>query len=109
MIKIKKYSKYNGPGEYIGRFNYYHKLKASPLKNPFNGPINHKSKLRLVVKFKKWLESLSEDSPQWQEIRRLRQIYEDKNELTLICWCDPLPCHGEIVKSAILGDIQPQK
>ncbi len=109
MIKIKKYSEYDGPGEYIGRFNYYHGLKASPLKNPFTGPINQKSKLRLVVKFQKFLESLTEESIQWKEIRRFQRIYEDKGELTLVCWCDPLPCHGEIIKSAILGDIQPQK
>ena len=109
MIEIKKYSKYKGPGEYIGRFNYYHELKASPLKNPYTGPINHKSNLRLVVRFKKLLESLTKDSPQWKEIERLKQIYKDKKDLTLICWCDPLPCHGEIIKSAILGDIHPQE
>ncbi|HEX7467135.1 MAG TPA: DUF4326 domain-containing protein [Methanobacterium sp.] len=107
MIKIKKQSKYNGPGEYIGRYNYYYKLKASPLENPFTGPVNHKSNLRLVEKFRKLLESLPEDSPQWKEIRRLQKIYEEKGELILICWCDPLPCHGEIIKSAILGEIQP--
>ncbi len=107
MIEIKKYCDYNGPGEYIGRYNYYYKLKASPLQNPFTGPVNHKSNLRLVGKFKKFLESLPEDSVQWKEIRRLQQIYKVKRELVLVCWCDPLPCHGEIIKSAILGEIHP--
>jgi hypothetical protein len=109
LIKIKKHSKYNGSGEYIGRFNYYYKLEASPLENPYTGPVNYDSNLRLVEKFRKLLESLPEDSPQWKEIRRLQQIYEEKGELTLICWCDPLPCHGEIIRSAILGEIEPSK
>ena len=109
LIEIKKYSDYNGPGEYIGRYNYYHDSKASPLKNPFTGPINNKSKLRLIKKFRKFLESLKEESLEWKEIRRFQQIYEDKGELTLVCWCDPLPCHGEIIKSAILGEIHPCK
>ncbi len=108
MIKIKKYSDYKGSGEYIGRFNYFYGLKASPLKNPFSGPINYESKLKLVIKFKNYLQSLPEDSPQWGEIRRLKEIYEDKKELTLLCWCNPLPCHGEVIKSAILGEIHPK-
>jgi hypothetical protein len=108
LIEIKKYSHYKGVGEYIGRFNYYHKLKASPLKNPFSGPMNNQANLRKIKKFKELLESLSKDSPQWKEIRRLKQIYKDKKELKLICWCDPLPCHGDIIKSAILGEIHPK-
>jgi len=108
LIEIKKYSKYKGPGEYIGRFNYFHKLKASPLKNPFSGPMNYEANLRKIKKFKELLESLTKDSPQWKEIRRLKQIYKDKKELTLICWCDPLPCHGDIIRSAILGEIHPK-
>ncbi len=109
LIKIKKYSEYNGKGEYIGRYNYYYKLEASPLKNPYTGPVNYESNLRLVEKFRKFLTGLPEDSLQWKEIRRLKKIYEDEGELILICWCDPLPCHGEIIKSAILGEIHPQK
>ncbi|HOI72439.1 MAG TPA: DUF4326 domain-containing protein [Methanobacterium sp.] len=108
MIEIKNFSRNKGPGEYIGRYNYFYKLKASPLQNPFTGPINLESKLRLVEKFKKFIKSLPEESPQWREIRRLQRIYEDKRELKLICWCDPLPCHGEIIKSAILGEINPK-
>ena len=108
LIEIKNFSRNKGPGEYIGRYNYFYKLKASPLQNPFTGPINLESKLRLVEKFKKFIKSLPEESPQWREIRRLQRIYEDKRELKLICWCDPLPCHGEIIKSAILGDINPK-
>ena len=32
------------------------------------------SKLRLVEKFKKFIKSLPEESPQWREIRRLQRI-----------------------------------
>lgn len=108
LIKIKNLAQYKGPGEYIGRFNYYHKLEASPIKNPYNGPKNTESNLKLVKKFKKFLEDLPEDSPEWKEIRRLQYKYEDEGELILICWCDPLPCHGEIIRSAILGEIHPK-
>lgn len=108
LIKIKKYSEYDGEGEYIGRYNYHYGLKASPLKNPYSGQNNYESKLNLINRFEKFLKSLTEDSPQWKEIRRLQKLYKDKGELTLLCWCDPLPCHGEVIKSAILGEIYPK-
>lgn len=108
LISIKKYSSYSGEGEYIGRYNYYYGLEASPLKNPYSGQNNYDSKLNLISRFKKFLKDLTEDSPQWKEIRRLQKLYQDKGELTLLCWCDPLPCHGEVIKSAILGDINPR-
>lgn len=108
MIEIKNYSKYSGHGEYIGRYNYYYGLKASPLSNPYAGRGDYESKLNQVKKFKKYLQSLPENSSQWKEIRRLQNIYKNKLKLTLLCWCDPLPCHGEVIKSAILGDIRPK-
>lgn len=108
VIEIKNYSKYNGKGEYIGRYNYFYGLEASPLRNPYAGRTSYESKLKLVEKFKKYLESLPEDSLQWKEIKRLQSIHEDKVKLTLLCWCDPLPCHGEVIKSAILGEIHPK-
>lgn len=108
MIKIKNYSKYSGQGEYIGRYNYYYGLEPSPLSNPYAGRANYKSKLKLVDKFKKYLKSFPENSLQWKEIRRLQNLYEDDVELTLLCWCDPLPCHGEVIRSAILDDIHPK-
>jgi hypothetical protein len=107
LIEIKKYSKEDCEGEYIGRFNYYYGLKSSPLKNPYSGQNTYESKLHLINRFKKFLKSLTEDSMEWKEIRRLQKLYKDKGELTLLCWCDPLPCHGEVIKSAILGEIEP--
>jgi len=107
LIKIENYSKYKGQGEYIGRYNYFYELEASPLKNPYTGQHSYDSKLHLVKRFTNFLKSLTEDSPQWKEIRRLQELYKDKGELTLVCWCDPLPCHGDVIKSAILGEIHP--
>ena len=59
LIEIKNYSEYKGSGEYIGRFNYYHELKASPLKNPFTGPIKKRA----------WNGRKSEDSKTYIKIK----------------------------------------
>ncbi len=40
-------------------------------------------------------------SPQECELRRLL-AQARSGELELLCWCAPLPCHPEVVRSALL-------
>ncbi|MFN9637032.1 MAG: DUF4326 domain-containing protein, partial [Synechococcaceae cyanobacterium] len=83
------------PGQvYVGR--------PSPLGNPYalgrDGNREH-----VIAKYRRWLWArLQEhDSPQEQELRRLLTLAV-AGKLELLCWCAPLPCHAEVVRSALL-------
>ncbi|MFM9102080.1 MAG: DUF4326 domain-containing protein, partial [Cyanobium sp.] len=40
-------------------------------------------------------------SPQERELRRLLEQAR-AGELELLCWCQPLPCHAEVVRGVLL-------
>ena len=41
------------------------------------------------------------NGPMWQAIEELANRVEDGENLALLCWCAPKPCHGDIIKNAI--------
>jgi hypothetical protein len=71
---------------YIGRRNARYGLAASKWANPFrpSSPAEHEA---VVAMFERWL--------------RLQQhLIDALPELVgrdLVCWCAPLPCHGEVL------------
>ena len=84
-------------GEYIGR--------PSPLGNPF--PINTINNRETVLnKYSEWFATqLSQTKPNnkfFKELLRLHTIHKETGELTLVCWCAPLACHGDIIKNYLL-------
>lgn len=93
MIKIG--NKKNGDiGEYVGR--------PSVLGNPFviNDVYNRK---QVIEKYEEWLrEKINVDNVVRNELKRLKEIYEIKGELILVCSCSPKSCHAEVIKKAIL-------
>jgi hypothetical protein len=83
------------PGQaYVGR--------PSVLGNPFvvgrDGSRNE-----LIAQYRRWLWARLQEpnSPQEHELRRLL-ARAAAGELELLCWCHPLPCHAEVVRSALL-------
>ena len=99
MIYIKNKKNYKGPGYYIGR--------PGPLGNPFShlyyglGEIKVKSRDESVDRYNEWLEcQLKSNTLAKKEIDKLVRIAE-LDDLTLICWCKPERCHGDIIKEVI--------
>lgn len=100
---------------YIGR--EWHKgvydLSASPLANPYpvnrskNPQVYQRSLQESLKKYKRWLWEYmqtgmaGETNPVWEELIRLTLIYLTKRTLTLVCWCKPHDCHGDIIVKAI--------
>ncbi len=85
-------------GEYIGR--------PSPLGNPFVIGTDG-DRAEVVNKYRKWIIAELHDSPEGrpaQEFRRLQAIYETTGELTLVCWCKPLACHGDVISEGIIHE-----
>jgi hypothetical protein len=83
------------PGQaYVGR--------PGPLGNPFVVGRDG-SRQEVIAKYRRWLWArLQEpDSAQERELRRLLAKAVE-GELELLCWCHPLPCHGEVVRGAVL-------
>jgi hypothetical protein len=95
-IFVRNRSKYDGPGEYIGR--------PAPLSNRYKiGPGT--TRCDAVDMYTSWLErSIVEgDRRVLDELERLLAICEETGELNLVCWCQPKLCHGDVVKIVLLN------
>lgn len=99
-IIVKNKRNFKGEGVYIGR--------PSPLGNPFcmNGEGDRE---RVIAQYKEWLK---DEYQRNSSIRKmLRAMADTQEDLILICWCAPKPCHGDVIKDAVLsirehGDIR---
>jgi len=82
------------PGQaYVGR--------PSPLGNPFQRG-RHGSRAQVIARYRRWLwRRLQEPgSIQRRELERLLGRAQ-AGRLELLCWCAPLPCHAEVIRSAL--------
>ena len=61
------------------------------------------SREEVIAKYRRWLwaQLQAPGSAQERELRRLL-AQARSGELELLCWCAPLPCHAEVVRSALL-------
>jgi hypothetical protein len=73
---------------YIGRKNARYGLMASKWANKFRASIHtHAGHAPAVASYEHWL---------WSQ----RHLMDALHELTgrdLVCWCAPLPCHGDVL------------
>jgi hypothetical protein len=92
-ITVYNKRSHNGAGVYIGR--------PSALGNPF-AIGRDGSREQVIEKYETWLRD------QWvargaarSELIRLAHQYKETGSLNLVCWCAPLPCHGDVLARAI--------
>lgn len=100
MIFVFNKRTYNGEGEYIGR--------PSTLGNPYSHKDDTKAEFKVgsrdeaIEKFEVWIrEQLKSDNKISREIERLVEEYRREGHLTLICWCSPYACHGNVLAEII--------
>lgn len=88
MSKIKKLS----PGDvYIGRYNARYGLVASPFANPFPITVSQ-DRDAVLEKYDEYIRGrISREMP--LKIHLINLADADR----LVCWCAPLPCHGDIL------------
>lgn len=97
-------------GEYIGRPMPRHVeavvRRGSVLGNPYK-PAAHTAPhhLKACHAYKAWLwgqinGGLATTGVR-MELQRLKVLSLRPEGVTLICWCSPLPCHGDVIKGAI--------
>lgn len=103
-MKIIVASKRNGAvGEYVGR--------PSPLGNPFSHTDGTLAQYRVatreeaVAKYADWLHAriMEGNRAVTRELERLGKLAEERGELTLVCWCAPLPCHADVIREVLLS------
>lgn len=95
MAKIEVGNKRNGArGHYIGR--------PSPLGNPFIVGQDG-TREEVIQKFRRdlWERMKRGDVDVTQELDVLVHRHLTGEDLTLVCWCAPAPCHGDVIKAAI--------
>ncbi len=80
---------------YIGRTNNYAGLEQSPLANPFKVK-DFGGRGKTLPHYRHWLWERIQ-SGDTAVINALKSINENT---TLVCWCIPGPCHGDVVKAA---------
>lgn len=87
---------------YIGR--------GSPLGNPFthlSSKFDNIQKVETreeaIYQFKKWLnQKVSERNPEvCDELNKLIIKNLKKEDLSLVCFCKPKPCHGDVIKEFV--------
>lgn len=99
-IIIQNARTYRGPGEYIGR-PHPRFPAGSPLANPYREGA-HGSRAEAIARFRVGLRrQWRANAPTVGELWRLTKLYQQNGVLTLICWCKPLACHGDVVAQAI--------
>lgn len=92
-------------GVYIGRPMPRQRLGGSPLANPYKLSRNDRNKegarSAALLMYRLWLKDcLAGDTPQRREFDRLVALAR-AGDLTLLCWCAPQSCHGDVIKQAI--------
>jgi hypothetical protein len=92
MIRIENKRTYRGAGVYIGR--------PSLLGNPYRASVCGRQKA--IMLYRRWLwDRINERGEVYDEVMRLAELVAKQGDLTLICWCSPEQCHGDIVKRSI--------
>lgn len=89
---------------YIGRAMRGNALYGdhSPVANLFKMS-STASRADVVRQYKSWLWEKMQDteSDQYRELLKIMEMALSAKGISVVCWCHPLPCHGDVVKSAI--------
>lgn len=97
----KRHSITGSPQIYIGR--------PSPLGNPYSskastvrGTTIVDSRQKAIALYEQWLaeQIRSNNRSVCDELNHIHRLAK-AGDVYLICWCSPLPCHGDIIKATI--------
>lgn len=96
VIHFRDWDRSDPNSTYIGRAVPRKGLKASPWANPF--PISEEVSRELSIGwYRDWVNGSPEHSARW-----IREHVHELRDKTLVCWCSPAKCHGDIL--AALAD-----
>ena len=77
-------------------------MRPFPLSNPFHLKDIHDDVQRAecIAKYKTYLwEQIKK--PESSVMKTLAILAQTTNDIALVCYCAPKPCHGDVVKAAV--------
>lgn len=82
---------------------YFYIGRPDPLGNPYKIG-DHGTRSEVIEKYKVWLrEMYVSDSKVRTAVERLVSLHLEGRSITLVCWCAPAPCHGDVIKEFVEG------
>jgi hypothetical protein len=92
MVRLENKRTYRGAGVYIGR--------PSLLGNSFEIGV-HGDREDVIKLYRRWLwDRINERGEVYAELKRLAKLAR-QGDLTLICWCFPKSCRGDVGRRAV--------
>jgi len=87
---------------YVGRWNSPHKLRSSPLANPYTIGKDG-TREEVIEAYQAWLlVQINNESPGvMNELKRIAALAKASDVLYLTCWCKPEGCHADIIKLCV--------
>lgn len=81
---------------YIGRGG--RGLPNSPLANPYYINVDG-NRDKVIEKYRRWLwaKICQHDNAVLSELLYIA----NNSDIELVCWCSPLPCHGDVIINAV--------
>jgi len=87
--------------------------RTTPLGNPYKltGDDTPAQREQVIRKFKAylWQQMQKPESEVSRDLARLREIWLEKNILTLRCWCTPRACHGQVIAKALAWQLTQER
>lgn len=89
---------------YIGRGTGFPGMERAGLGNPWGKDTGH-ARRAAIGAYEAHLQTQLSDpgSHEYRTIKRLRERHAAGENLVLVCWCAPAPCHGDVIAQAIRG------
>jgi hypothetical protein len=76
-------------------------LMGSVLGNPFVIG-KHGDRASVIAQYRVWLwAKMQEHGAEYDELVAIANRVKAGEQLTLLCWCAPQPCHAEIIIAAV--------
>lgn len=76
--------------------------RRSPLANPYK--LTGSERTLVIERYRTWLwgKIQGNDAAVVAELDRIADKVKAGEPVQLGCWCSPLPCHGDVIKAAVL-------
>ena len=91
---------------WVARWSSKLQMQPSALKNPYKmGPDKDGDRNQVIELFRKHLWSefkKGKHSPAFNLLKRMARLVKMGQDITLVCYCYPLQCHADVIKSALL-------
>ena len=87
--------------------SYFFIGRPNTLGNPFYLK-SEKERDEVVLKYRKylWKKIKAKDSKICSKLNEIKQYYLQKGEVSLVCWCAPKKCHGDVIKNCLIWMIE---